>query len=115
MRSRGVERKGNGQTDLPAMEEAEFMGKAGDEGGMFFRMQNREGMIPEGENGGGGGEVGDGSSENDPLMAEVEAVEKAKGKVSDGVPQGGWGKRVGLIHVRRMREISGKEMRWRAR
>jgi hypothetical protein len=49
------------------------------------------------------------------LMAEVEAVEKAKGKVSDGVPQGGWGKRVGLIHVRRMREISGKEMRWRAR
>ena len=71
MRSRGVEREGNGQTDLPAMEEAEFMGKAGDEGGMFFRMQNGERMITEGENGGGGGEVGDGSSENDPLMAEV--------------------------------------------
>ncbi len=91
------------------------MGQAGDEGGVFFRMQNGERMIPKGENGGGVREVGNGSSENDPLMAEVEAVKKTKGKVPDGVPQGGWGERVDSIHVRRMREISGNEMRWRAR
>ena len=48
-------------------------------------------------------------------MAEVKAIEKAQRQVSDGCSDGGGGKRVGLIHVRRMREISGSEIRWRAR
>jgi hypothetical protein len=45
----------------------------------------------------------------------VEAVKKSKGEMPDGFPVRGGGKRIRPIHVRRMREISGREMRWRAR
>jgi hypothetical protein len=54
-------------------------------------------------------------AENYPLVAEVEAVKKPKGEVTDGFPVWGGGERVRPIHVRRMREISGREMRCRAR
>jgi hypothetical protein len=45
----------------------------------------------------------------------VKTVEKSEGEVSNGLSDGGEGERVSLIHVRRMREISGREMRCRAR
>jgi hypothetical protein len=48
-------------------------------------------------------------------MAEVKTVEKSEGEVSDGLSDGGEGEGVGPVHVRRIREISGREMRWRAR
>jgi hypothetical protein len=54
-------------------------------------------------------------AENDPLVAEVETVKKSKGEMPDGFSVRGGGKRIRPIHVRRMREISGREMRWRAR
>ena len=48
-------------------------------------------------------------------MAEMKAVKKSEGEVSDGLSDGGEGEGVGPVHVRRIREISGREMRWRAR
>ena len=72
-------------------------------------------MIPEGEHGRLRMRMGIFTTENNPLVAEVEAVKKPKGEMMDGFPVWGGGERVRPIHVRRMREISGREMRWRAR
>jgi len=54
-------------------------------------------------------------AEDDALVAEMKAVKKSEGEVSDGLSDGGEGEGVGPVHVRRIREISGREMRWRAR
>ena len=72
-------------------------------------------MFAKSENCSGRWDVGGSSTEDHSLVAEVKAIEKAQRQVSDGCSDRGGGKRVGLIHVRRMREISGSEMRWRAR
>jgi hypothetical protein len=47
-------------------------------------------------------------------MTEMEAVKKTEGEMADGFPGGG-GEGIDYGHVRRMREISGREIRWRAR
>jgi hypothetical protein len=47
-------------------------------------------------------------------MTKVEAIKKTEGEMTDGFPGGG-GKGIDYGHVRRMREISGREIRWRAR
>ena len=78
---------------------------------MSFGMQNRKGVIAESEDGGGRWRVGDLSPQNDPLMAEVQTVKKAQSEMPDGFPPGGWSQRVSQSHERRMREISGREMR----
>jgi hypothetical protein len=91
------------------------MGQSGDQGRVFFRMKDGEWMIAKSEDGGGLWGIGGFGAKDDALMAEVEAVEKSEGEVSDGLSDWGEGERVGPIHVRRMREISGREMRWRAR
>ncbi len=91
------------------------MGQSGDQGRMFFRMKDGEWMIAKSEDGGGLWRIGGFGAKDDALMAEVKTVEKSEGEVSDGLSDGGEGERVGPIHVRRMREISGREMRWRAR
>ena len=91
------------------------MGQSGDQGRMFFRMKDGEWMIAKSEDGGGLWRIGGFGTKDDALMAEVKTVEKSEGEVSDGLSDWGEGERVGPIHVRRMREISGREMRWRAR
>ena len=68
-------------------------------------------MIPEGENRGDGRDVGYGTAQNHPPVAEVKAVKKTQGQVTDGFSRGGGSQRVGQVHERRMREISGREMR----
>ena len=50
-------------------------------------------------------------SENDATVAEVQAIEKTEGEVADGIFRGRGLKQVGDGHVRRMREISGSEIR----
>ena len=91
------------------------MGKSGDQGRVFFRMKDGERVIAKSKHGGGLWGIGGVGAEDDALMAEMKAVEKSEGEVSDGLSDWGEGERVGPIHVRRMREISGREMRWRAR
>lgn len=82
---------------------------------MFFRMQDRKGVIPESQHGGQRGGVRIFPAENDPLVAEVEAVKKAKGEMPDSFSVWGGCEGDRPVHVRRMREISGREIRWRAR
>ncbi len=82
---------------------------------MFFRVKNRERVIAKGEDGGVGGGVGCFPSENHPAVAEMQAVKEAEGEMADGFSRRGGGKRIENDHVRRMREISGREIRWRAR
>ena len=72
-------------------------------------------MIAKSEYSGGLRGVRGFGAEDDALMAEVKTVEKSEGEVSNGLSDWGKGERVSPIHVRRMREISGREMRWRAR
>jgi len=91
------------------------MRQSGDQGRMFFRMKDGERVIAKSEYGGGLWGVRGFGAEDDPLMAEVKTVEKSEGEVSNGLSDWGKGERVSPIHVRRMREISGREMRWRAR
>jgi hypothetical protein len=91
------------------------MRQSGDQGRVFFRMKDGERVIAKSEYGGGLWRVRGFGAEDDPLMAKVKAVEKSEGEVSNGLSDRGEGERVSLIHVRRMREISGREMRWRAR
>ena len=82
---------------------------------MFFRVQHGKRVIAESEHGGPGGIVGGIPSENDATVAEVQAIEKTEGEVADGIFRGRGLKRVGDGHVRRIREISGREIRCRAR
>jgi hypothetical protein len=44
---------------------------------MFFRVQNGEGMIAEGKDGGVGGGVGFFPSKNHPAVAKVQTVKEA--------------------------------------
>ena len=111
----GIKRQGNDHSDLPSSKNAELMGKTRDEGRMFLRMQDGEGMVSESQDGGLGGSVGLFPAENDAPVAQMKPVEKSQGEVADGGAGGGGLKRVGDGHVRRMREISGREIRWRAR
>ena len=82
---------------------------------MFFGVQDGERMVAKGEDHGGGGGMGASSPKDDALVAEMEAVKKAQGKVADRFSCGGRSQRVSQIHERRIREISGSEIRWRAR
>ena len=91
------------------------MRQSGDQGRVFFRMKDGERVIAKSEYSGGLRGVRGFGAEDDALMAEVKTVEKSEGEVSNGLSYWGEGERVILIHVRRMREISGREMRWRAR
>jgi hypothetical protein len=77
-------------------------------------VKDGERVVAEGEDGGEGGGVGFLPSENNAAMAEVQAIEKTEGEVTDAF-SGGGGEGIEDGHVRRMREISGREMRWRAR
>ena len=72
-------------------------------------------MIAKSQHSGGGGWMGKIFTEDDSAVAKMETVEKAKGEVTNEISLWGGGQRIGLLHVRRMREISGSEMRWRAR
>lgn len=72
-------------------------------------------MIPECQYGRVGGSVGIFPSENDAPVAEVEAIKETEGEMADGFSRGGGGEGIDDGHVRRMREISGREIRWRAR
>ena len=78
-------------------------------------MQDRKGVISEGQDGGHRRGMGVCPAENDSLVAKMEAIKKPEGEMPDGFPVWGGGKRIRPIHVRRIREISGREMRWRAR
>jgi hypothetical protein len=73
-------------------------------------MKNRKWVIPERQYGRVGGSVGFFPSENDAPMAEVKAIKKTEGEMADGFPGGG-GQGIDNGHVRRMREISGREIR----
>ena len=106
-----IKREGDGKTDAPALEHPDFVRQSGDEGGMPFRMQNREGMITKSEDSGGRRWVGKFASQNHPLMPEVQAVEEPQGQMTDGCSCRGGSQRLGQIHERRMREISGREIR----
>jgi len=110
-----IERQRHRHPDLPALKDAKFVGQAGKQERMLFRMKDRKRVVAEGEDGGLGGGVGGFSSENDPAVAEVKSVEKPEGEMTDPDAGGGGLEGIGDGHVRRMREISGSEIRWRAR
>jgi len=78
-------------------------------------MKDGKRVIAKSQHSGGGGWMGKVFTEDDSAVAKMEAVEKAKGEVPNEISLWGGGQRIGLLHVRRMREISGSEMRWRAR
>ncbi len=78
-------------------------------------MKDGERVIAKSQHSGGGGWMGKIFTEDDSAVAKMETVEKAKGEVPNEISLWGGGQRIGLLHVRRMREISGREMRWRAR
>ena len=77
---------------------------------MFFRVKNRQRMVAESEDRRVGGMVGSVPTENHPAMAQVQAVEKPKSEMMDGF-SGGGGEGIDNGHVRRMRDISGSEIR----
>ena len=110
-----IKRQGDHGSDLPPPENAEFVGQAGDEGRMFFGVKDRERMVTKREDGGMGGGMGFFPSKNDATVAEVQAVKKTQGEMTDGFSQGGGDEGIEDGHVRRMREISGREIRCRAR
>ena len=113
--ARGVKRQSHHGSDLPPPEDAELVRQTGDQSRMFFRMKNGKGVVAKGEDGGVVGGVRSFSTENDPAVAEVKTVKKPESQVPDGLSDGGGEKGVEDGHVRRMREISGRETRWRAR
>ena len=113
--ARGVKRQSHHGSDLPPPEDAELVRQTGDQSRMFFRMKNGKGVVAKGEDGGVVGGVRSFSTENDPAVAEVKTVKKPESQVPDGLSDGGGEKGVEDGHVRRMREISGREIRWRAR
>ena len=77
---------------------------------MFFRMEHGKGVIPERQDGRLGGGMGFFPSENDAAVPKVQAVEKTQGKMTDVFPSGR-GQGIDNGHERRMREISGREIR----
>ena len=78
-------------------------------------MKDGERVIAKSQHSGGGRWMGKVFSEDDSAVAKMEAVKEAEGEVRNEISLWGGGQRIGLLHVRRMREISGSEMRWRAR
>jgi len=82
---------------------------------VFLGVKDGERVIAKSQHSGGGGWMGEIFTEDDSAVAKMETVEKAKGEVPNEISLWGGGQRIGLLHVRRMREISGSEMRWRAR
>ena len=78
-------------------------------------MEDGERVITKSNHSRSGRWMGEVFSEDDSTVAKMEAVKKAEGEVPNEISQWGGGQRIGLLHVRRMREISGSEMRWRAR
>ena len=78
-------------------------------------MEDGERVISKSKYSGSGRWMGKVFSEDDSAVAKMEAVKKAEGKVPNEISLWGGGQRIDLLHVRRMREISGSEMRWRAR
>jgi hypothetical protein len=95
LRACGIERKRNGKADVPSLENAKFVGKACDEGGVFFWVENGERMFAESEHSRGGGDVGGSATQNHPLMAKVKTVKEAKGKMAEIRTSRGRGKRFG--------------------
>ena len=106
-----VKGEGDREADAPSFENPNFVGQSRDEGRMPFRMKNREGMIAKGKNGGGRWGVGNLTSQDYPLMSEVQSVKKSQSEMLDRFFLGRGCQRVGQIHERRMREISGREIR----
>ena len=82
---------------------------------MFLGVKDGERVIAKSQHSGGGRWMGKVFSEDNSAVAKMEAVEKAEGDVPKEISLWGGGQRIDLLHVRRMREISGREMRWRAR
>ena len=78
-------------------------------------MENGKRVIAKSKHSGSGRWMGKVFSEDDSAVAKMEAVKKAEGEVPNEISLWGGGQRIDLLHVRRMREISGSEMRWRAR
>ncbi len=78
-------------------------------------MKDGERVIAKSQHSGGGGWMGKVFTEDNSAVTKMEAVKKAEGEVPNEISLWGGGQRIGLLHVRRMREISGSEMRWRAR
>lgn len=78
-------------------------------------MKDGERVIAKSQHSGSGRWMGKVFTENDSAVAKMEAVKKAESEVPNEISLWGGGQRIGLLHVRRMREISGSEMRWRAR
>ena len=68
-------------------------------------------MIPKGEYGRAVGCVGFFASKNHPAVSEMKPVKEAQREMTNGFSRGGWRKRIDDGHVRRMREISGREIR----
>ena len=52
---------------------------------MFIGVEDGEGVIAEGEDGGGGGWMGKVFAEDDAAVAQMESVKKAKSEVPDRV------------------------------
>ncbi len=78
-------------------------------------MEDRERVIAKSKHSGGGRWMGKVFTEDDSAVTKMEAVKKAEGEVPNEISLRGGGQRIDLLHVRRMREISGSEIRWRAR
>ena len=78
-------------------------------------MEDGERVVAKSKHSGGDRWMRKVFTEDDSAVAKMEAVEKAEGDVPNEFPLRGGGQRIDLLHVRRMREISGSEMRWRAR
>ena len=95
MRACGIKGKRDGEADFPSFEDAKFVGKSCDKGGVLFWVENGERMFAEGEDSGGGGDVWGGAAQNHPLMAEVKAVKEAEGKMAKIRASRGGGKRFG--------------------
>ena len=78
-------------------------------------MEDGERVIAKSKHSGGGRWMGKVLTEDDSAVAKMETVKKSEGEVPKEISLWGGGQRIDLLHVRRMREISGSEMRCRAR
>ncbi len=78
-------------------------------------MEDGERVVAKSKHSGGDRWMRKVFTEDDSAVAKMEAVKKAEGEVPNKISLRGGGQRIDLLHVRRMREISGSEMRWRAR
>jgi hypothetical protein len=82
---------------------------------VFLGVEDGERVIAKSKHSGGDRWMRKVFTEDDSAVAKMEAVKKAEGEVPNEISLWGGGQRIDLLHVRRMREISGSEMRWRAR